>query len=165
MKQRIYLSLAVIVLASLIGGCRCPSPRDGSDAPAPPDIPQLVAVLQAADLEARAMDAGSLVLSRDGLNVLIFAEDEGSSLQAVLACTRYGVGDPRLVARWNATRRFGRAYLDEDSRPTLASDIALEPAISEAAVAAWGRLVMDMAWVFFDEVWPLPAAPVDPVNE
>jgi hypothetical protein len=152
---------ATLLIAATLALAGCA----GTGAPAPagdlaPDAQMraLAAVFRDAGLEAGFFDAHSVVLSREGLDVLVFREDDGSSLQAVLACTRQGRGDAGRVLAWNAGRRFGRAYLDDDGRPVLASDLALDPPVSTSVVAAWGRMVLDMAVLFVAEVWPEPAA-------
>jgi len=76
-----------------------------------------------------------------------------------------GLGDLAKVARWNSERRFGRAYIDEDGDPLLASDLLLGEGVGEEAVAAWGRLVLSMLPVFRDEVWPRQSPGAEPVNE
>lgn len=162
--RRSWFSLvtaAVLLALTFVSACgHAPfeqGPRDDTQA--------LATVFASEAIDAAPMDAGSLVITRDGLNVLVFVEDEGQSLQAVLPCTRRGLGDVGAVARWNATRRFGRAYIDEDGRPVLAADLVVDPAVSDAVIAAWGGLVLDMSWAFVDEVWPLPEQPHNPVNE
>ena len=71
------------------------------------------------------------------------------------------------MAHWNATRRFGRAYVDEDGLPVLASDLLLGDGVAAGAVVDWATLVLDMAALFAQEVWPVPAtapAPDAPVR-
>jgi len=108
MMIRLLATVAVFLLCGGCGGTRQPTPV------APSDVPGLVALYETAGLEAAPMDDHSLVISREGLNVLVFLEDDGASLQAVLPCTRAGRGDPAEVNAWNASRRYGRAYLDEN---------------------------------------------------
>lgn len=151
-------------LLFLLAGCACRGPAPLLKVTTGPDpIPALAEALADGGLQTRAFDDDSLIISRDHLNVVVFVEDQGESLQAVLPCTRAGEADAGRVARWNATRRFGRAYLDEDGRPTLASDLLVTSGLGARDVVAWGRLTLDMAWAFVDEVWPRPQGA--PVNE
>ena len=46
--------------------------------------------------------------------------------------------DRERIDRWNATRRFGRAYVDEDGQPTLACDLWLEPVATREAICIAG---------------------------
>lgn len=154
------LGPATLLLIGCTGG-RPPTLLEATTSPDP--VPALAAAFTASGLQTRPFDDTSLIISRDHLNVVVFVEDDGESLQAVLPCTRGGLGDAASVARWNAHRRFGRAYLDEDGRPTLASDLLVTPGLAPADVAAWGSLVLDMAWAFVNEVWPEPRAA--PANE
>lgn len=157
-------TLLATPLLLLLAGCACRGPAPLLEVTTGPDpIPALAAVLAAGGLQTRPFDDHSLVISRDHLNVVVFVEDRGESLQAVLPCTRAGMGDAARLADWNATRRFGRAYLDEDGRPVLASDLMVTPGLETRDVVSWGRLVLDMAWAFVDEAWPPPRTA--PVNE
>ncbi|MEZ4386244.1 MAG: YbjN domain-containing protein [Candidatus Krumholzibacteriia bacterium] len=157
-----------VLLVTALGGCACREPVRLLDLTGGPDaVGALTAAFAQGGLPARAFDDHSLVISRDGLNVIVFVEDDGESLQAVLPCTRGGLGDGGRVAGWNAGRRFGRAYLDEDGRPVLVGDLLVLPSLDADDLAAWGSLMLDMAWQFVSEVWPAPspALPPDPPNE
>ncbi len=155
---------AMLTMGLLLVGCAGrPAPALLDLTTAPDAVSHLAAVLAAEGLTSRSFDDHSLIISRDGLNVVVFVEDGGESLQAVLPCTRSGAGDRSRVADWNASRRFGRAYLDEDGRPVLAGDLIVWPGLGTADLADWGRLMLDMAWAFVNEVWP-PAQP-QPSNE
>lgn len=154
---------ACLLVLILLGGCGGPAV---DPARAPADVDGLVTLLVANELDAVAFDAGSLLLKRQWLQVPVFVEDGGASLQAVFPHTgRRGAVDPDAVARWNSTRRFGRAYLDDDGRPVLASDLLLGEDVGPDAVVVWCGLVLDMAEVFAVEVWPVPAPLQDPPNE
>jgi len=164
LTARARLAGSVLIVLSL-AGCGCPSPAPVT---APADVDGLAELLAANALDAVVFDAGSLLLKRDWIQVLVFVEDGGASLQGVFPHTgRQAPLDPSLVARWNATRRFGRAYEDEDGRPVLASDLLLVGGVGPDAVVGWCRLMLDMAATFAAEVWPVPV-PVpqsDPANE
>jgi hypothetical protein len=157
--------VAAALAALMVPGCGGPD-ADPATAPAPADVAGLVELLRAGGLDAVAFDAGSLVLKRDWLQVLVFVEDGGESLQAVFPHTGLAAPlDPRVLAAWNAARRFGRAYEDEEGRPVLASDLLLGRGVGPPAVVAWSRLVVEMAAVFAREVWPVPAPLPDPLDE
>jgi hypothetical protein len=116
-------------------------------------------------LVATVFDAGSVVLEGGGQKLLVFLEDDGQSLQAVLPYIGRGRGEAGPVARWNAGRRFGRAYRDDAGGPVLAADLLLAPGLPVAVVRTWGRLLVGMAAAFRDEVWPSAAPPVAPHDE
>ncbi len=142
----------VLALAGCAAG---PRPLDLA---APSAVEELAGVFAAVGLATHVIDDTSLVLAREvhtDHNVIVFIENGGQSLQAVLACPwRTAAVDMRRIARWNATRRFGRAYLDEDRKPVLAADLALDPTVTRATVQAWGQLVLDLADQFVLDVWP-----------
>lgn len=180
----LVLALAGMLIACGCGGSRGARAPHTEPAPAPAPAPAsetrpadaavvdlpvtadtVALLLSAADLVAVRLDAGSVVLRGDGEQVLVFLEDDGTTLQAVFPFTSLGRGDPRLIARWNATRRFGRAYLDHEDAPILASDLLLAPGAAAASVQTWGRLFLAMAAAFRAEVWPGAEPPIGPSNE
>jgi hypothetical protein len=118
----------------------------------------LAAILCSADtpdtISASRFDDHSVVLKGSGAQLLIFIEDSGMSLQAVLPYFGRLPGDARKVGNWNAGRRFSRAYLDAEAAPILASDLLLTRAMPAETIRTWGRMLVRMAPVFRDEVWP-----------
>lgn len=160
-------ALALMVgLVLLLGGCAgTRTETAGTEiASAPATIEELADIFAAADISTRVFDPRSLLIWRDHEEVVVFVEDDGASLQAVYpGQTRPGAVDRERIDRWNATRRFGRAYVDEDGQPTLACDLWLEPVATREAIAQWGAMVLTMAAAFRDEVWPAPG--VQPLNE
>ena len=173
--QRTLASCGLALCLLLVtAGCGGSSRQDIATAAPPPrqtvlDLPltaETVADLLAADgHHAVRMDAGSVVLRGGDLQLLIFLEDEGTSLPAVLPYIGLGVGDPPRIEQWNATRRFGRAYLDHEEGPILACDLLLEPGVPASIVQTWARLILAMAAVFSDEVWPPGGPPATPYAE
>ncbi len=159
--------LAALMLLTGVMGCTASGPRPLAPlTPGPTAIHDLAAVFAEAGLTVRVFDDTSLILSREGFNVVVFVENAGGSLQAVFSCVWRGSGDFQArVATWNSTRRFSRAYLDADGRPVLASDLALDGTVSRHSVAEWGRLLLDMAEVFVVEVWPSGPSTSEPINE
>lgn len=157
-------SALVLAFALVLAGCGGPAADPAGDAtPATGEVGELTRMLVAGGLDAVVFDGESLLLKRGWLQVLVFVEDGGESLQAVFPHTGIPAeADPARVAGWNATRRFGRAYLDDDGRPVLASDLLLGAGVGEAAVLRWARLVLDMAAFFASEVWPVPVPLADP---
>ena len=151
MTRLIRQTLVLAWLVTALTGCGGPNP-------APTDITELTRLLTAADFAAVRFDDRSLVLKRDWLQVMVFSEDGGESLQAIFPHTGVRAEvDPAAVSHWNATRRFGRAYVDEDGLPVLASDLLLGDGVAASAVVDWATLVLDMAAAFAQEVWPVPA--------
>lgn len=106
------------------------------------------------EVSAVRFDDGSVVLKGNGQQLLVFLEDDGTSLQAVLPYFGPLPGELEALAAWNAGRRFGRAYLDDEGGPILASDLLLVEGMPAAAVRTWGRLLISMAEAFRAEVWP-----------
>jgi hypothetical protein len=170
------LALCLLVATAGCGGSSRPDIATAAGSPAAPperpavlDLPltaETVADLLAADgHHAVRMDAGSVVLRGGDLQLLVFLEDEGTSLQGVLPYIGLGVGDPQRIEQWNATRRFGRAYLDHEEGPILACDLLLEPGVPASIVQTWARLLLAMAAVFSDEVWPPGGPPATPHAE
>lgn len=125
----------------------------------------VASLLGTADQTAVRLDVDSVVLRRDELQVLVFLEDDGHTLQAVLPYIGLHAGDPHLIERWNASRRFGRAYLDHEAGPILACDLLLESGAPATLIQTWGRLFLDMADAFRGEVWPVGRPPDQPYAE
>lgn len=174
-------TLAVLA-AAVLGGCGAPACGPSSDPAADASahdrtavVPWPLTAAALADLlttgggedalAATVFDAGSVVLEGGGQKLLVFLEDDGRSLQAVLPFIGRGRGEAGAVARWNAGRRFGRAYRDDAGGPVLASDLLLVRGLPVAAVRTWGRLLVGMAAAFRDEVWPDAAPPAAPHDE
>ncbi|HOX24577.1 MAG TPA: YbjN domain-containing protein [Candidatus Krumholzibacteria bacterium] len=162
---RLGATVAGVLALGACAGSRPGSPDAGTALALPLSTADLAEVLVAGRLTALRFDDASVMLKQDGLQILIFVEDAGESLQAVLPYTGRGAGDPERVAAWNAGRRFGRAYIDEDGAPVLASDLMLGPGTSADAVRSWCRVVIALAGAFRDEVWPAPAPPAVPRGE
>ena len=151
MMRPIRQALAFGVFVIVVTGCGGPNSVST-------DITELTHLLTDSDLDAVRFDDQSLILKRDWLQVMIFSEDGGESLQAIFPHTGVRAEvDPAAVVRWNATRRFSRAYVDEDGLPVLASDLLLGEGVAAGAVVEWATLVLDMAALFAQEVWPVPA--------
>ena len=159
MMRPVRRALAFGMLVLAMTGCGGPNSIST-------DIAELTRVLTDADLDAVRFDDQSLILKRDWLQVMIFSEDGGESLQAIFPHTGVRAEvDPAAVVCWNATRRFARAYVDEDGLPVLASDLLLGEGVAAGAVVKWATLVLDMAELFAQEVWPVPAtAPASPAR-
>ena len=139
-----------------VDGPPLPARRDSLATPMTAEA--LAAILSSACdpdmLTAVRFDDCSVVLKGNGQQLMIFIEDDGSSLQAVLPYLGRIPGDPLAVARWNTRRRFGRAYLDDEDGPTMASDLLLLAGMPAATLVTWGQLLIRMAAAFREEVWP-----------
>ena len=107
--------LLILLLAGCTGGPPAISPND----PPPHDIPGLVSLLAAAGLDPVAMDDISLVLRDGSLMVLVFLEDDGESLQAVLPYRGSRHGDRE--------RRPGRRVWLRRWRPPADGPLEREP--------------------------------------
>ncbi len=47
--------------------------------------------------------------------------------------------EPSLVNKWNATRRFTKAFLDEEGDPMLSSDLTIKGGVTPETVREWTR--------------------------
>jgi hypothetical protein len=148
-----------VVLALLLAGCAGTARSPVLDLQAGPGaVDRLAAAFTAAGFYTHVLDETSLVLARiekTEVNVVVFIEDDGASLQALLTCPwRSQPGDPDRITGWNASRRFSHAFLDEERQPILGVDLALHVTTTTDAVGAWGKTVLDLADAFVAEVWP-----------
>ncbi len=177
MRATPLFTAAALLGLLLAGGCASgPAPAASSatassatapHAPPPADAAGLRALLADAGLQTAPLDSFSFILEDPdaGVQLVVFREDQGASLQAVMAYPAEGHAAPGALQRWNATRRFGRAYVDTRGAPVLASDLALGPGIGRKAVVAWAELVLALAERFQREVWPAAGPPADPLRE
>jgi hypothetical protein len=160
------VALAVPVCLGACGGPDTDPAAEVGTTRAAPDVATLVDGLTAAGVDAVGFDAHTFIVKEGAVQVPVFLEDGGASLQAIFPHTGVpGRASSAAIQRWNATRRFGRAYRDDEGLPVLASDLLLGPDVGPQAVATWSRLLLDMATLFRDEVWPSPLPGGDPVNE
>lgn len=149
--------LVVLVAGLVLVGCasRMPAPASTDRLGEAVTAEHLTGVLSRGGLSARTFDATSLIVTDGPVGVVIFVEDAGASLQGVMACPGCtGSIAPGFLQEWNSSRRFGRAYRDEDGLPVLAADLPLDPTISEHTVVEWARLLLAMGAAFQAEVWP-----------
>ena len=168
-RRLVSAALLGLLLAAGCAGAPDPAATPVTDPHAAPpgDVTGLRALLDGAGLQTAPLDSLSFILEdRDaGVKLVVFREDQGASLQAVMAYPADGRAASGALQRWNATRRFGRAYADTRGAPVLASDLALGPGTGRAAVVAWAELVLALAGRFQMEVWPPAGPPADPFHE
>jgi hypothetical protein len=147
-------------------GAPAAGPADPHAAP-PADVDGLRGLLAGAGLAVAPMDSLSLVLkdTTTGVQMIVFVEDAGASLQAVLPYPGRRTVPLATLQQWNATRRFGRAYADRRGAPVLATDLALGPGVGQAAVVAWAELALALGDRFRQEAWPRPGPPPEPARE
>ena len=172
MRSEDRTGLAILLGILLFAGCAAgpepaSAPATAFGAAPPHDAAGLRTLLSGAGLQTAPLDSLSFILKDPtaGVQLVVFREDGGASLQAVMAYPGEGLAPPGALQRWNATRRFGRAYADGRGAPVLASDLALGPGVGRAAVIAWAELVLALAERFQAEVWPPPGPPSDPLRE
>lgn len=94
------------------------------------------------------MDAnGSVVWKIDGMITQIFVFSDGESIQfsAAFKATNTPLGK---VNEWNRTRRFGRAYLDEEGDSHLESDLDLAGGVTSERIRDFLKTcrVLYQAW-------------------
>jgi hypothetical protein len=182
------LLLAVALAGSAAPGSAAPAADDPRSAPAagsadprtappdrladphaavPADAAGLRRLLAGAGLAVAPLDSLSFVLkdTTTGVQMIVFVEDAGASLQAVLPYRGPGTVPLATLQQWNATRRFGRAYADRRGAPVLATDLALGPGVGQAAVVAWAELALALGDRFRQEAWPRPGPPPEPARE
>lgn len=70
-----------------------------------------------------------------GLKVQLFPQGTSAQLFAGFSSSR--ALSPVIINEWNRTKRFSRAYIDQEGDPILESDIDLEGGVTEAAIVTW----------------------------
>jgi len=78
-------------------------------------------------------------LKLDSRTVLLFLEHDNTDSQLYI-----GFGDktvsPSKMNEWNKSKRFGRAYADDDSNPVLESDLDFAGGVTDDTLKAWIKL-------------------------
>jgi hypothetical protein len=93
-----------------------------------------------------------LIITVEGIKILLILDDDGDALQAHMG----GTGtDATLekVNQWNASKRFSRAYIDDDGDPVIELDLDLEGGITMARVDDFIDTVLVSVASFIGEVW------------
>ncbi|MBW1878403.1 MAG: YbjN domain-containing protein [Deltaproteobacteria bacterium] len=107
----------------------------------------------------RSVDSAGDPLFRieiEGLKVvLIFNACEEGACQNLQLYTGFAMQEkPALsvVNGWNKTKRFGRAYIDDEADPVLESDLDLEGGVSAGAVAEFIRTFTVLSTAFAEHI-------------
>jgi len=107
----------------------------------------------------RAVDAAGNPLFRIEVEslkvVLIFNQCEEGICQNLQLYAGFAMQQkPALEAvnTWNRTKRFGRAYIDDEGDPVLEGDLDLEGGISAGAIAEFLRTFAELVPAFAEHV-------------
>jgi hypothetical protein len=137
MRKPLALSVALLGLMIAAPAMARPLPDGGVTAQ------EVAGVLQEKGYKAQVTkdkDGDPMVRSASGgVDFLIlYYECKGRqrcpSIQFYAGFKKKGVA-PARIAEWNATKRFGRAYLDDESDPRVEMDVDLEHGANTEAVA------------------------------
>ena len=134
-----WLAVSVALLSFMVA-----SPVMGRSLPDGGVTAQEVAsVLQEKGYKAQVTkdkDGDPLIRSATGGNdfLVLYYECKGKprcgSIQFYAGFKKQGIS-PARIAEWNATKRFGRAYLDADSDPRVEMDVDVEHGATTEAIA------------------------------
>ena len=86
----------------------------------------------------------------DGLKVLLFNKAETMQLAASFS----GKITLSRINEWNRTKRFTRAYLDNDNEPMLEGDIELTGGVTERNVKEWFKTYVASLKAFQKHISP-----------
>ncbi len=105
-----------------------------------------------------AGDDSVIHVKMNGNSVLLVLGDSGTTLQA---CAAFGgtAANWRNINLWNKSKRFSRAYLDDEGDPVLESDINLEGGVTERAIAKFLKVYSISMAAFEQEVCRPQVAP------
>ncbi|MDH4130836.1 MAG: YbjN domain-containing protein [Gemmatimonadota bacterium] len=74
-----------------------------------------------------------------GYNALLIMANDNTDAQLYIAFGDKTVGAGKMN-EWNKTKRFARAYSDDDSNPALESDLDFAGGVTDDAIKAWIKL-------------------------
>jgi hypothetical protein len=107
----------------------------------------------------RAVDSAGDPLFRiqiEGLKVVLISNgcEEGvcENLQLYAGFAMQQKPELPLINGWNKTKRFGRAYIDDEGDPVLESDLDLEGGVSAGAVAEFLRAFTVLSTAFAEHI-------------
>lgn len=78
-------------------------------------------------------------LTLDGHKVLLFLANDNTDAQLYIAFSDKTVS-PSKMNEWNKSKRFSRAYADDDSNPALENDLDFAGGVTDATIKTWIRL-------------------------
>lgn len=112
---------------------------------------QLVSILKSEGFSSvKKEDKGEILIKVNGKNYVLLNDDEGD-LQAY-----YGISGSNLdidygdINEWNRTKRFSRAYLDEDNDLVLESDLMSDGGINRENVTRFFSVFLQSVGAFRD---------------
>ncbi|HKV74899.1 MAG TPA: YbjN domain-containing protein [Gemmatimonadales bacterium] len=74
-----------------------------------------------------------------GYKVLLFLENDNSDGQLYVGFSDLTVTGKKMN-EWNKSKRFARAYADDDENPVLESDLDFAGGVTDDAIKAWIKL-------------------------
>ena len=134
-----------VTLAGVLAACVClcsgPVTAVGQDGEDTPDIitrmsaGRIERIVQAFDDVENFTEVGNNTyrFEFEGLKIVIFNKTTSMQLYAAFD----GSVSLSRINEWNRTKRFTKAYLDDEDDPVLESDIELNGGVTEANVDEW----------------------------
>lgn len=108
--------------------------------------PLIEAVLNEIDTHFSEVDNNSYKFKLKGYKVVLFNKGKDIQLYAGFKAKRVTLS---RINEWNKSKRFGRAYLDNDNDPVIEADLDFEGGVTAEAivrfVALFGQLVEGFA--------------------
>jgi len=95
---------------------------------------QLTGLLRDKGLEGTVNDKGNVVVQVNGSKIVFFISNQ--TMQAYFGL-RGTTANLNAVNEWNKTKRFGRAYIDNDGDPCVELDYDLEGGVSDDSIKVW----------------------------
>ncbi len=87
----------------------------------------------------------------EGLSIIVLVDKDGGALQCYFKMSGT-MATLRKINDWNKSKRFSRAYLNDDGDPTLESDLSVRRGVSEESVEGFLALFGESVKAFVKEV-------------
>jgi len=115
------------------------------------DVAGIERILRADGYSAvERLEDNLLLLRLNGSGYGIFVDDDGD-LQGYYGLSG-GNESLETINKWNATKRFSSAYLDDDGDPILKADLDATNGLTEDQIEAFVRLFIQSAGAFRDHL-------------
>ena len=96
-------------------------------------------ILSGMSLDFTAKNDHTWKFELGGKNVLLFLEHDNTDAQLYIAFGDIKV-DPKKMNEWNKSKRFSRAYMDDDKNPVLEADLDFAGGTTDDIITAWIKL-------------------------
>ena len=157
MSHYVAPAIRLVILACVLPLLLAPIPAAGGSL----SDDQVVTTLQGKELkeilsaegygDIEVDDDDDLVFKIEGTNVLLFTSSDHSNLLAAVAW-RETDASLRKVNAWNQSKKFSRAYIDDDGDPVLELDLDLDGGVTVARVKDFIETVKLSISMFRQEV-------------